>query len=74
MEKCENCGRFATDKQLWHSKTLGHSVCDHCRDPKRDGHMGIRYLTDSDDTVESHPTDYVMPYLRSIWGFDENYD
>ena len=31
-ERCENCGRFVTDQQLWHSDELGHSVCDHCAD------------------------------------------
>ena len=31
-ERCENCGRFVTDQQLWHSEELGHSVCDHCAD------------------------------------------
>ena len=51
-EKCENCGRFVTDKQLWHSKELGHSVCDHCHDPKRDGNMGVNWLTDYADYFE----------------------
>ena len=32
-ERCENCGRYVTDQQLWHSEELGHSVCDHCYDP-----------------------------------------
>ena len=31
-ERCENCGRYVTDQQLWHSEELGHSVCDHCAD------------------------------------------
>ena len=31
-ERCENCGRYVTDQQLWHSDELGHSVCDHCAD------------------------------------------
>ena len=31
-ERCENCGRYVTDQQLWHSDELGHSVCDHCDD------------------------------------------
>ena len=35
------------------------------------GHSVCDYCA---DTVESYPTDYVMPYLRSIWGFEENYD
>ena len=29
-ERCENCGRYVTDQQLWHSDELGHSVCDYC--------------------------------------------
>ena len=53
MSKCENCGRFVTRKQLWHSKELGHSVCDHCHDPDRDGNMGVDWLTDYDDDVAS---------------------
>ena len=31
-ERCENCGRYVTDQQLWHSDELGHSVCDYCAD------------------------------------------
>ena len=51
-ERCENCGRFVTDQQLWHSKELGHSVCDHCHDPQRDGNMGTNWLTDYVDYFE----------------------
>jgi len=44
-ERCENCGRYVTDQQLWHSDELGHSVCDHCYDPHaHDDH----YLTEFD--------------------------
>ena len=65
-ERCENCGRFVTQRQLWHSKELGHSVCDHCRDDKRDGHMGINWLTDSADAVESTPMDNYADYFEDI--------
>jgi hypothetical protein len=51
-ERCENCGRYVTDQQLWHSKELGHSVCDHCHDPQRDGNMGTNWLTDYVDYFE----------------------
>jgi predicted sulfurtransferase len=49
-ERCENCGRYVTDQQLWHSETLGHSVCDHCYDPERDDH----YLTEFDPHATLH--------------------
>ena len=51
-ERCENCGRYVTRKQLWHSKELGHSVCDHCHNPDRDGNMGVDWLTDYADYFE----------------------
>ena len=54
-ERCENCGRYVTDQQLWHSDELGHSVCDHCEEmwinfPERDDH----YLTEFDPHAILH--------------------
>ena len=49
-ERCENCGRYVTDQQLWHSDELGHSVCDHCYDSERDDH----YLTEFDPHATLH--------------------
>ena len=50
-ERCENCGRFVTDQQLWHSDELGHSICDHCYDPHaHDDH----YLTEFDPHAILH--------------------
>ena len=75
-ERCENCGRYVTDQQLWHSKELGHTVCDHCRDPHRDGSMGVNWLTESPDAVESTPMDQYADYFEDIQngGLETYYD
>ena len=52
-ERCENCGRFVTDQQLWHSEVHGHSVCDYCYTPSdwpRDDH----YLNQFDPHATLH--------------------
>jgi hypothetical protein len=58
-ERCENCGRFVTDQQLWHSDELGHSVCDHCEE------MWVTCV-DKADTVESTPIDNYADYFEDI--------
>ena len=76
-ERCENCGRFVTDQQLWHSAELGHSVCDYCADPVYDDiDCHPNYDAKSDSVIESTPMDNYADYFEDIQngGLETYYD
>jgi len=56
-ERCENCGRYVTDQQMWHSDELGHSVCDHCADTVESTPMD-QYADYFEDIQNNGPYNY----------------